>query len=155
MTNKPVTEALKKALADTYSLQLMTQNFHWNVEGPRFAELHVLFEGQYTELFAAVDLIAERIRALGEKAPGTYNEFQKLRAISDGDSSLDADGMVRELYIANHQLSKSLKEAAGVSEKAGDISTTDLFTQRITTHDKAAWMLKSTLPKEARLKLAS
>ncbi len=155
MSNKPVTDSLKKVLADTYTLQLMTQNYHWNVEGPRFPELHVLFEGQYTELFAAVDTIAERIRALGEKAPGSLSEFKKLSSISDGDSSLDETGMVRDLYIANTQLVHLIKKTLGVADKAGDDSTVDLLTQRITIHDKAAWMLKSTLPKEVRLKLAS
>lgn len=155
MTNKPVTEALKKVVADTYALQLMTQNYHWNVEGPRFPELHALFETQYTELFAAVDTLAERIRALGEKAPGSFSEFKKLSTISDGDSSLDENGMVRDLYIANQSLLQLLKKSLATADKAGDDSTVDLLTQRITAHDKASWMLKSTLPKEARLKLAS
>lgn len=155
MSNKPVTDALKKVLADTYTLQLMTQNYHWNVEGPRFPELHVLFEGQYNELFAAVDTIAERIRALGEKAPGSLSEFKKLSTVSDGDSSLDENAMVRDLYIANQQVVHLVKKALAVADKAGDASTVDMLTQRITVHDKASWMLKSTLPKEVRLKLAS
>lgn len=155
MTNKPVTDALKRVLADTYALQLMTQNYHWNVEGPRFAELHTLFETQYTELFTAVDVIAERIRALGEKAPGSYTEFKKLSSISDGDSNLDETGMVRDLYLANQQLAQLLKKSLAEADKAGDDATVDVLTQRLAVHEKAAWMLKSTLPKEVRLKLAS
>lgn len=155
MSNKPVTEALKKMLADTYTLQLKTQNYHWNVEGRHFSTLHTLFETQYTELFAAVDLIAERIRALNEKAPGTYAEFSKLASIKEGSTELDENGMVRDLYESNAQLSQNAAKALSVAEKAGDASTVDLLTQRITTHDKAAWILKSSLPSDAKMKLAS
>ena len=154
MSNKPVTDALKKILADSYGLMLMTQNYHWNVEGPRFPELHALFQTQYEELFAAVDTIAERIRALGEKAPGSYSEFKKLSSISDADSSLDENGMVRDLYIAHTQLLALLKKSLATADKANDDATVDLLTQRIATHDKTAWMLRSTLPKDVRLKLA-
>lgn len=143
MSNKPVTEALKKILADTYGLQLKTQNYHWNVEGPHFRSLHLMFEEQYNELFTAVDGIAERIRALGEKAPGTYSEFAKLSKIKEGDSELEGLAMAKDLYQSNQQLSKNLKAALAVAEKADDASTADLLTQRITVHDKAAWMLKS------------
>lgn len=154
MSNKPVTEALKKLLADTYGLQLKTQNYHWNVEGTHFRSLHLLFEEQYNELFAAVDVIAERIRALGEKAPGTYSEFSKLSKVKEGNSDLDDMGMAADLYSTNQQLVQSLKKVIEVAEKADDAATADLATQRIAVHDKAAWMLKSSLPKGAKLKVA-
>ncbi len=143
MTNKPVTDALKKILADTYTLQLKTQNYHWNVEGSHFRSLHLMFEEQYNELFAAVDVIAERIRALGEKAPGTYAEFAKLSKIKDGDHSITGLAMAKDLHTTNVQVTKNLKAALEIAEKADDASTADLLTQRITVHDKAAWMLKS------------
>ncbi len=143
MSNKPVTDALKKTLADTYVLQLKTQNYHWNVEGPNFRSLHLMFEEQYNELFAAVDIIAERIRALGEKAPGTYAEFAKLSKLKEGVDSLDGTAMAKDLQKSNEQVAKNLKTALAAAEKADDASTADLLTQRITVHDKAAWMLKS------------
>lgn len=143
MSNKPVTDALKKILADTYTLQLKTQNYHWNVEGPHFRSLHLLFEEQYNELFTAVDSIAERIRALGEKAPGSYAEFAKLTKLKEADDSLEGIALAKDLAKANEQVTKNLKSALAVAEKADDASTADLLTQRITTHDKAAWMLRS------------
>jgi starvation-inducible DNA-binding protein len=153
MSNKPVTEALKAVLADTYSLQLKTQNYHWNVEGPLFRSLHLLFEEQYNELFVAVDGIAERIRALGEKAPGTYSEFAKLSKLKEGDAGADDFTMVRDLYRDNQTLSANLKKAIEKAEKADDAATVDLLTQRISVHDKAAWMLQATLAPEQRKKL--
>jgi len=155
MTNKPVTDALKTALADTYSLQLKTQNYHWNVEGTHFRSLHLLFEEQYNELFAAVDVIAERLRTLGEKAPGGYAEFAKLTKVKDGDNSYDDFQMVKDLYQSNLQLSESFKKAIEKAEKADDPATVDLFTQRIAVHDKAAWMLKSSLEPSLAKKLAA
>lgn len=154
MTNKPVTESLKKVLADTYSLMTKTQNYHWNVEGANFRGLHLLFEEQYNELFAAVDLLAERIRALGEKAPGSGAEFKKLSTITDGNAEFDSNRMVTDLYNSNQQAIATIKKALAAAEKANDVSTADLLTQRITTHDKAAWMLKSSLPSDAKVKLA-
>lgn len=154
MSNKPVTDALKRLLADTYTLQLKTQNYHWNVEGPNFAGLHVLFEGQYNELFAAVDLIAERIRALGEKAPGTATEFAKLSKIKEGNSDLDDAGMLADLCKSNQQASESAQKLFEAADKADDQATADLANQRTAAHDKAAWMLKSSLPKGAKLKVA-
>lgn len=152
MSNKPVTDGLKKVLADTYSLLTKTQNYHWNVEGANFSSLHVLFEGQYNELFAAVDVVAERIRALGEKAPGSPSEFKKLSTISEGNSELDANGMLKDLYASNQTTLATLKKALAAAEKASDVSTADLLTQRITAHDKASWMLKSSLPANVKLK---
>ncbi len=153
MSNKPVTDSLKKVLADTYGLMVKTQNYHWNVEGPNFPGLHTLFMTQYSELFLAVDLVAERIRALGDKAPGSYGEFAKLSKISDGNGDYDSDQMLQDLYEANITVLASIKKAFAAAEKAGDDSTVDLLTQRIGVHDKAAWMLKSSLPKAARTKL--
>lgn len=155
MSNKPVTDALKTILADTYTLQLKTQNYHWNVEGTHFRSLHLLFEEQYNELFTAVDGIAERIRALGEKAPGTYAEFTKLSKMKEGNANIEDLDMVKDLYQSNQMVSQNLKKALAVAEKADDASTADLLTQRITVHDKAAWMLKSTLPAANRKKLAA
>lgn len=154
MSNKPVTEALKRVLADTYGLMVKTQNYHWNVEGPQFPGLHALFMTQYSELFLAVDLVAERIRALGEKAPGSYGEFSKLSKIHDGNGDFDADQMVKDLYEGNVTVLASIKKAFAAASKAGDDSTVDLLTQRIGVHDKAAWMLRSSLPKQTRVKLA-
>lgn len=155
MSNKPVIDALKTALADTYTLQLKTQNYHWNVEGRDFAALHALFETQYNELFAAVDEIAERIRALDEKAPGTYAEFSKMTTLEEGDANLDEFGMVRDLYKSNQQITATLKKGVEKAESADDVSTADLLTGRITVHEKAAWMLKSTLAPDQRKKLAA
>jgi len=154
MSNKPVTEALKKALADTYLLQIKTQNYHWNVEGPGFSSLHALFQTQYEELFLAVDVIAERIRALGEKAPGSYNEFTKLSKLKDGNNELEADAMVLDLYNSNQHVIHTLQKLLATGEKASDAPTVDIATQRLAVHEKASWMLKSSLPKGAKLKVA-
>ncbi len=154
MSNKPVTEALKKVLAETYGLMLKTQNYHWNVEGPNFPGLHALFMTQYSELFLAVDLIAERIRALGEKAPGSYGEFSKLSKMRDGDAEYDADQMVKDLHDSNVALLASIKKAFSAAEKAGDQPTVDLMNARSALHEKTIWMLRSSLPKQSRVKLA-
>ena len=154
MSNKPVTDGLKKVLAETYGLMLKTQNYHWNVEGPNFSSLHLLFEGQYGDLFAAVDALAERVRALGEKAPGSYSEFKKLSSTPEANSSFDANQMLADLAESNLRLSNQLAKTIAVADKAGDDSTVDLLTQRVGVHDKAAWMLKASLPKDARVKLA-
>jgi starvation-inducible DNA-binding protein len=153
MSNKPVTDALKKVLAESYGLMLKTQNYHWNVEGPNFPGLHALFMAQYSELFLAVDLVAERIRALGEKAPGSYGEFGKLSKITDGDGELDSDLMVKDLYESNVALLASIKKAFAAAEKAGDQPTIDLMNARSAQHEKTIWMLKSSLPKAIRAKL--
>jgi len=154
MSNKPVTDALKKVLAESYGLMLKTQNYHWNVEGPNFPGLHALFMAQYSELFLAVDLVAERIRALGEKAPGSYGEFDKLSKLKDGDGEFDADGMVKDLCESHIALLASIKKAFAVAEKAGDQPTVDLMNARSALHEKTLWMLKSSLPKALRAKLA-
>ncbi len=155
MSNKPVIESLKKVLADSYTLALKTQNYHWNVEGENFSALHALFEAQYGEISAAVDDVAERIRALGEKSPGSFTAFAKLKSISEGDAELDAFGMVKDLYKSNLQMVETLKAAFAKSDKAGDEGTSDLYVGRLRAHEKAAWMLKSSLPTAQRAKLAA
>jgi starvation-inducible DNA-binding protein len=154
MSNKPVTEALKRMLADTYGLMLKTQNYHWNVEGPNFNGLHALFMTQYNELFLAVDEIAERIRTLGEKAPGGYADFGKLSKIKDGNGDLDSDQMLKDLYDANQIVIASIKKVFAAAEKAGDQPTVDLCNARTAAHEKASWMLRSSMPKQSRVKLA-
>jgi starvation-inducible DNA-binding protein len=154
MSNKAVATQLKNVLADTYALFTKTHGYHWNVEGVNFAGLHSLFEGQYTELFAAVDLLAERIRALGEKAPGSGTEFKKLSSVADGNAGFDDLRMIKDLYESNLLVVTTIKKALTTAEKASDVSTADLLTQRITAHEKAAWMLKASLPANAKVKLA-
>ncbi|MCB2082221.1 MAG: DNA starvation/stationary phase protection protein [Hyphomicrobiales bacterium] len=145
MSNKPVTEQLKNVLADTYTLYLKTQNYHWNVKGPQFSSLHTLFETQYTALAMANDEIAERIRALGELAPGTYEEFAKRSKVGSGKATLNAEGMLKDL-IKSHELTlESLDKALAAAEKAEDAFTADLMTARIGAHEKDLWMLHSQL----------
>jgi starvation-inducible DNA-binding protein len=155
MSNKPVTDALKAALADTYTLQLKTQNYHWNVEGTHFRSLHLLFEEQYNELFAAVDVIAERIRTLGEKAPGTNTEFAKLTKVKEGNASFDDFEMVKDLYNTNLAVANILKKGIDKAETADDPATADLLTQRVAVHEKAAWFLRSSLSPNLAKKLAA
>lgn len=155
MSNKPVTDALKQALADTYTLQLKTQNYHWNVEGTNFRSLHLMFEEQYNELFAAVDALAERIRTLGEKAPGSNSEFAKLTKVKEGNANFDDFEMVKDLYNTNLQVAENLKKSIEKAEKANDAATVDLFTQRVAVHEKAAWFLRSSLAPNLAKKLAA
>jgi starvation-inducible DNA-binding protein len=144
MNNKPITESLNIALADSYALYLKTHNYHWNVVGPSFRSLHMMFEEQYTDLAVAVDDIAERIRSLGEKAPGTFSEFSKLTSIKEGDKNANANDMVKDLAQSQGQIIVSLKEALNIAQKADDEVTADLLIGRMAIHEKAAWMLKST-----------
>lgn len=146
MTNKPVTDALKKVLADSYALALKTQNYHWNVEGRHFAALHAMFEAQYSALAVAVDEIAERIRALGEKSPGSFSEFSKLTIIKEAKSSLDENAMVKDLYESHQLIAATVKKALAAAQKAADEVSADILIGRLTEHDKTAWMLKSSLP---------
>jgi starvation-inducible DNA-binding protein len=134
---------LKNSLADTYTLLLKTHNYHWNVTGPNFFSLHTLFEGQYNELFLAVDEIAERIRALGEKAPGSFSEFSRLTDIAEADSSLDADAMIKDLYNSNELIIETLIELRDVADSENDRETEDIAIARIKVHQKNAWMLKA------------
>lgn len=141
--SKEVVDTLKVVLANTYSLYLKTQNYHWNVLGPNFKSLHLLFEEHYTDLANAVDEIAERIRALNELAPGSFAEFEKLRTVTDADSSLNAEGMVKDLYKEHEEVLNSLKKCLAAAQKVHDESTIGLVTERMAYHEKTVWMLKS------------
>ena len=143
--NEAVAEGLAKLLADTYTLYLKTQNFHWNVTGPHFDALHRMFEQQYTELAAAVDLIAERIRALGHPAPGSYRAYAKLTGIQEEEGVPDATEMIRQLVIGQEAVTRTARELFPTVEKASDEPTADLLTQRMQVHEKNAWMLRSLL----------
>lgn len=145
--SKAVTaEKLGVVLASTHVLQLKTQNFHWNVTGPNFGALHQLFDTQYNELFAAIDEVAERIRALGPMSPGSYAEFSKLAKVDDAPNKPPADkAMIKTLAEDNETLSKLCTEVGSFADDAGDTATGDLMNSRITAHDKAAWMLRAHL----------
>ena len=145
MSNKPTAHALKIVLADSYALYLKTHNYHWNVEGANFRALHLMFEEQYTDLAIAVDDIAERIRALGEKAPGTFSAFSKLSSIKEGDENASAASMIKELANSQDTIIGSLKNALDVAQKVNDEVTAGLLIDRMGVHEKAAWMLKSTV----------
>jgi starvation-inducible DNA-binding protein len=140
-----IAKGLSRLLADTYTLYLQTHNFHWNVTGPMFNTLHLMFETQYTELAAAVDLIAERIRALGFPAPGTYKDYSKLATIQETEGVPSAEDMVRALVKGQEAVVRTAREVFPVVEKASDEPTADLLTQRMQVHEKTAWMLRSLL----------
>lgn len=142
---KEVAHGLSKLLADTYTLYLKTHNFHWNVEGPMFQTLHVMFMGQYTEMWNALDIIAERIRALGHYAPGTYSEFVKLTSIKESKAVPKANKMIEELIEGNEAVIKTARSIFDSAEKAKDQTTMDVLTQRLDIHEKTAWMLRSLL----------
>lgn len=142
---KAITKGLAGLLADSYSLYLMTHNFHWNVTGPQFNTLHTMFMAQYTEQWAALDLIAERIRALGEYAPGTYKEFAKLTSIEEVSGTPKATEMVQLLINAQESTARTARKLFPLIEKAKDQPTADLLTQRLNVHEKTAWMLRSLL----------
>ncbi len=141
---KKIVEGLSRLLADTYTLYLKTHNFHWNVIGPMFNTLHLMFEQQYNELALAVDLIAERIRALGFPAPGTYAEFSKLSSIPESPGIVpQAEEMIKLLVEGNEAVVRTARSIFDAVEQAHDESTADLLTQRMQTHEKTAWMLRS------------
>lgn len=140
-----VAQGLSRALADTYALYLKTHGYHWNVRGPNFSSLHALFMDQYTEQWAALDELAERIRALGEFAPQSGAAFGNLTAIKDGDPEKDWEGMVGDLKEGHETVIATLRDLLDLGEKAGDDVTVDLATQRLTAHEKHAWMLRATL----------
>jgi starvation-inducible DNA-binding protein len=144
-TRAKIVKGLSALLADSYTLYLMTHNFHWNVTGPQFNSLHLMFMGQYTEQWNALDLIAERIRALGHPAPGTYREFHKLASIKEVDGVPKADDMVRHLVAAQEATARTARKLLPVVAKADDQPTMDLLTQRLDIHEKTAWMLRSVL----------
>jgi starvation-inducible DNA-binding protein len=140
-----IADGLSRLLADTYTLYLKTHNYHWNVTGPMFQTLHLMFEQQYNELALAVDLIAERIRALGFPAPGTYKEFSQLSSIKEEEHAVTAQEMIRLLVEGQEAVVRTARSIFPVVEKASDEPTADLLTQRMQTHEKTAWMLRSLL----------
>jgi starvation-inducible DNA-binding protein len=142
---KTIVEGLSRLLADTYTLYLKTHNFHWNVTGPMFQTLHLMFEGQYQELALASDTIAERIRALGHYAPGSYREFSKLSAIPEAEGVPEAKEMIKQLVEANETVIRTARSLFPEAAEAADESTADLLTQRMQIHEKTAWMLRSML----------
>lgn len=142
-----VAEELKKLLADSYTLYLQTHNFHWNVEGPQFRELHMMFEEHYTELADAVDEIAERIRTLGVAAPGTYKSFAALSAIEEVEGVPEATEMVSLLTKAHEQVVRTCRTALSVAQEADDESSSALVGDRMRVHEKTAWMLRAMLPR--------
>lgn len=140
-----IAHGLSRVLADIYVLYVKTHAFHWNVEGPMFQTLHVLFEQQYTELWQALDEVAERIRALGEKAPGTYAEFRELSRIPETEGAPVARDMIRLLLEGREQLAQSSRELLPKAQEATDEVTAGLLTDRLTIDEKTAWMLRSLL----------
>jgi len=140
-----IAQGLSKLLADSYTLYLMTHNFHWNVKGPMFNTLHTMFMAQYTEQWNALDIIAERIRALGHPAPGTYREFVKLASIKEVEGVPKAEEMIKLLVAAQEATARTARELFPVIDKANDQPTADVLTQRLDVHEKTAWMLRSLL----------
>ena len=143
-----VGEALSNVLADTFTLYLKTHNFHWNVVGPMFHTLHVMFAEQYHELWLAGDAIAERIRAIGCNAPGSYREFSKLTYLREPEAVLGATEMIAELLRDHETSARTARWALSVARTAADAPTEDLLTQRLIVHERAAWMLRSLLAEE-------
>jgi starvation-inducible DNA-binding protein len=144
-TRKEIADGLSRLLADTYTLYLKTHYFHWNVTGPMFQTLHLMFETQYTELALAVDLIAERIRALGFPAPGSYTEYAKLSSIPETTSVPKATEMIKLLVEGQEAVCRTARSIYAIADKASDEPTADLLTQRLQLHEKTAWMLRSLL----------
>lgn len=142
---KAIAQGLSRLLADTYTLYLKTHNFHWNVTGPMFETLHLMFEKQYNELALAVDAIAERIRALGLPAPGSYVQFGKLTSIKEADGVPDAKLMIQQLLEGQETVVRTAREIFPEVDRVSDEPTADLLTQRMQVHEKAAWMLRSLL----------
>ncbi|MDP3678551.1 MAG: Dps family protein [Methylotenera sp.] len=144
---KHIALGLSHLLADTYTLYLKTHYFHWNVTGPMFSSLHLMFEVQYNELALAVDLIAERIRALDVYAPGTYRDFAKLTSIKESESVPKAQDMIAELVAGHEAVCRTARSVFPTANTASDEATADLLTQRLQVHEKTAWMLRSLLEK--------
>jgi starvation-inducible DNA-binding protein len=144
---KKIAEGLSRLLADTYTLYLKTHNFHWNVTGPMFNTLHLMFETQYNELALAVDEIAERIRALGVFAPGSYKQYAELTTISEETTVPSAEEMIAQLVKGQEAVVKTARSVFPLADKAGDEPTADLLTQRMQVHEKTAWMLRSMIQK--------
>ncbi|HEY4135484.1 MAG TPA: Dps family protein [Alphaproteobacteria bacterium] len=144
---KKIAEGLSHLLADSYTLYLKTHNYHWNVTGPMFNTLHLMFEAQYTELALAVDLIAERIRALGEFAPGSYAAYSKLSVIKEAKTVPNAMQMIKDLVDGQESVVRTARALLPLVDKTSDEPTADLLTQRMQLHEKNAWMLRSMLEK--------
>lgn len=142
---KKIADGLSRLLADSYTLYLKTHNFHWNVTGPMFQTLHIMFMGQYTEIWNALDLIAERIRSLGYPAPGSYKQFVALSSIPEEEGVPKARDMIRQLVAGQEAVTRTAREVFKLVEKASDQPTADLLTQRMEVHEKNAWMLRSLL----------
>jgi starvation-inducible DNA-binding protein len=142
-----VADGLAGILADEYTLYLKTHNYHWNVTGPMFGSLHLLFETQYNELALAVDVIAERIRALGKFVPATFGQYSKMSEVKESEEIPSADKMIAELLDAREICAKEARKVIEAAEKADDQATADLLTARVAEHEKAAWMLRSHLEK--------
>jgi starvation-inducible DNA-binding protein len=140
-----IAAGLSRVLADTYTLYLKTHNYHWNVTGALFDTLHLMFERQYNELALAVDLVAERIRALDHPAPGSYAAYSELSSIEETEGVPDAEAMIRDLVKGNEAVAKTARAVFPVAEKADDQPTADLLTERMQVHEKTAWMLRSML----------
>lgn len=140
-----IAEGLSRLLADTYTLYLKTHNYHWNVTGPMFNTLHLMFEGQYNELALAVDQIAERIRALGYPAPGTYAAYSKLSSIKEEEGVPDANTMIRHLVEGQEAVVRTARSIFPIVDEVSDEPTADILTQRMQIHEKNAWMLRSLL----------
>ena len=142
---KAVAEGLAKLLADTYAVYLKTHGYHWNVRGPNFSQLHALFMAQYTEMWTAIDEVAERIRALGELAPQGYGAFGNLSSIKDGDPTKDAAAMIKDLIESHESLIGTLYGVLPTAQEAGDEVTASLISDRLTAHEKHLWMLRASL----------
>ncbi len=140
-----IADGLSRMLADTYTLYLKTHNFHWNVTGPMFQTLHLMFMAQYTETWNAVDMVAERIRALGYPAPGSYKQFAALTSIRESDGVPNAKEMIRQLVEGQETVVRTAREIFKIADQANDQPTADLLTQRMTVHEQNAWMLRSLL----------
>ncbi|MEM7200895.1 MAG: Dps family protein [Planctomycetota bacterium] len=138
-----VADGLGRLLADSYTLYLKTHNFHWNVTGPMFNTLHLMFEQQYTELATAVDEVAERIRALGLPAPGSYSAYAKLTSIEDAEGVPEATDMIKQLVLGHEAVARTARSVFPAGEEASDQATLDLLTRRLDVHEKTAWMLRS------------
>ena len=141
---KEITHGLARLLADTYTLYVKTQGYHWNVTGPMFRSLHLMFEEEYIDLRDAADEIAERIRALGHVSPGSFSEFLELSSVTDEEGAPEAIEMVRHLVDGHEAVIRTAREVVATAEAAGDVATADLATQRIHIHEKTAWMLRAT-----------
>ena len=142
-----IAKGLSRLLADSYVLYLKTHGFHWNVEGPMFQTLHLMFMGQYTEIWNAIDPIAERIRALGHYAPGSYRQYVKLATVKEADGVPKAEKMISELIEGQEAVARTARSVLPLAESANDQPTLDLLTQRMDIHEKNAWMLRSLLKK--------